>query len=227
VTDGGPAAAATPSSREAEVLQAAVQQFYEDRIPPPEIHVPLALPESDGALLEEWLSSKAGRRVRLVVPRRGEKRGLLELAARNAELAYQQRFNENTGQTYDASRNAARRPGAARRAAPHRVPTSPRFRQRDRRSMVGAKTAMRKGSIGIQDPRLAARGNRGRGTPSRLATVNSSRSSEADNARQELRHHRLIEPRPPAASRERLRFDARSRSSDRYRVRGRRPSISR
>ena len=38
----------------------------------------------------------------LVVPRRGEKRGLLELAARNAEVAYQARFNENVAAHYDA-----------------------------------------------------------------------------------------------------------------------------
>jgi len=102
VTDSGPAASAPPSSREQDVLQAAVQQFYEDRVPPPEIHLPLDLGESDTALLEEWLSSRASRRVRLVVPKRGEKRGLLDLAARNAELAYQQRFNENTAANYDA-----------------------------------------------------------------------------------------------------------------------------
>jgi excinuclease ABC subunit C len=102
VTDVDPAADPTATSRDAEVLQAAVQQFYEDRVPPPEIHVPLELAEAETVLLEEWLSSKAGRRVRLVVPRRGEKRGLLELAARNADLAYQQRFNENTAANYDA-----------------------------------------------------------------------------------------------------------------------------
>ncbi len=84
------------------MLQAAVQQFYEDRVPPPEIHLPLDLGEADTTVLEEWLSSRAERRVRLVVPKRGEKRGLLELAARNAELAYQQRFNENTAANYDA-----------------------------------------------------------------------------------------------------------------------------
>jgi excinuclease ABC subunit C len=49
-----------------------------------------------------WLSREAGRRVRLVVPRRGEKRGLLDLAARNAQLAYQARFNENVAAHYDA-----------------------------------------------------------------------------------------------------------------------------
>ena len=99
VTDG-PAANVLPVSRELDVLQAAIQQFYEDRVPPPEIHVPLDLAES--TLLEEWLSARAGRRVRLVVPKRGEKKGLLDLAARNAELAYQQRFNENTAANYDA-----------------------------------------------------------------------------------------------------------------------------
>ncbi len=100
VTDSGPAANAPPASREQDVLQAAVQQFYEDRVPPPEIHVPLDLAET--TLLEEWLSTRAGRRVRLIVPKRGEKKGLLDLAARNAELAYQQRFNENTAANYDA-----------------------------------------------------------------------------------------------------------------------------
>jgi excinuclease ABC subunit C len=93
---------ASAGSREPDVLQAAVQQFYEDRVPPPEVHLPLALGESDTALLEEWLTSRAERRVRIVVPKRGEKRGLLELAARNAELAYQSRFNENTAANYDA-----------------------------------------------------------------------------------------------------------------------------
>ena len=91
-----------PASRDNEVLQAAVQQFYEDRVPPPEVHVPLALPETDASTLEDWLSSRADRRVRLVVPKRGEKRGLLDLVARNAEVAYQQRFNENTAAHYDA-----------------------------------------------------------------------------------------------------------------------------
>jgi excinuclease ABC subunit C len=91
-----------PEAGDRDVLQAAVQQFYEDRVPPPEIHLPLALAEAEAATVEEWLSSRAGRRVRLVVPKRGEKRGLLELAARNADVSYQQRFNENTAAHYDA-----------------------------------------------------------------------------------------------------------------------------
>ena len=40
--------------------------------------------------------------MRIVVPKRGEKRGLLDLAARNAQVAYQTRFNENVAAHYDA-----------------------------------------------------------------------------------------------------------------------------
>ena len=87
---------------ECDVLQAALQQFYADRTAPPEIHVPVPFPEADAELLERWLSDEAGSRVRLVVPKRGEKRGLLDLASRNAQVAYQARFNENVAAHYDA-----------------------------------------------------------------------------------------------------------------------------
>ena len=95
---------ATPSDAvpEADVLQAALQQFYADRVAPPEVHMPVAFPEGDTEMLEGWLSATAERRVRIVVPKRGEKRGLLELAARNAAVAYQARFNENVAANYDA-----------------------------------------------------------------------------------------------------------------------------
>ena len=85
-----------------DVLQAAIQQFYTERQAPPEIHIASPFPEPDTELLEGWLSQRSGRRVRLMVPRRGEKRGLLDLAARNAEVAYQARFNENIAAHYDA-----------------------------------------------------------------------------------------------------------------------------
>ncbi len=87
---------------EAEILEAAVQQFYEHREPPPDIHVPIELAEPDREALEAWLADRAGRKVKLVVPRRGEKRGLLDLAARNAAVAYNARFNENVAANYDA-----------------------------------------------------------------------------------------------------------------------------
>ncbi|CAN5631735.1 excinuclease ABC subunit UvrC [soil metagenome] len=90
------------TSPECAILQAAIQQFYADRVAPPEVHIPVPLPGADTELLEKWLSTQAERRVRLVVPKRGEKRGLLDLAARNAEVAYQGRFNENVAAHYDA-----------------------------------------------------------------------------------------------------------------------------
>ena len=83
-----------------EVLEAALQQFYELRIAPPEIHVPAEPDEREA--LESWLSARAGRKVHIVVPQRGEKRGLVELAARNAAFAYQTRFNQTTAAQYDA-----------------------------------------------------------------------------------------------------------------------------
>ena len=95
VTDSG------LGSAEAEILQAALQQFYAERPAPAEIHIPVPLAAADTEMFEGWLSAQGGRRVRLVVPRRGDTRGLLDLAARNAELAYQARFNENVAAHYD------------------------------------------------------------------------------------------------------------------------------
>jgi len=88
------------AQRDAEVLQAAVQQFYEDRVPPAEINLPLDV--DDVEPIEAWLSARAGRRVRLSVPRRGDRRALVDLATRNAELAYRTKFNEVTAAHFDA-----------------------------------------------------------------------------------------------------------------------------
>jgi excinuclease ABC subunit C len=77
-------------SHERDILEAALQQFYELRGAPPEIHVPVEPPERE--TIETWLSEREGRRVRILVPLRGEKRGLVDLATRNAALAWQTRF---------------------------------------------------------------------------------------------------------------------------------------
>lgn len=92
--------AAIAASGPTDVLAAAIQQFYEDRDPPTEIHVPTEPDERDA--LETWLTEIAGRRVRLVVPQRGEKRALVDLATRNAGLVYQHRFNRGTAAQFDA-----------------------------------------------------------------------------------------------------------------------------
>src|SRR5688572_2969049 len=83
-----------------DVLQAALGQFYEVRPAAPEINLPVEI--EDVEAMEEWLSSRAERRVRILVPQRGEKRALVELATRNAELSYRTRFNEITAAHFDA-----------------------------------------------------------------------------------------------------------------------------
>jgi excinuclease ABC subunit C len=83
-----------------DVLQAALGQFYELRVPPPEINLPLEI--EDIQAMEEFLSVRAGRHVRILVPQRGDKRALVDLATRNAELAYRTRFNEITAAHFEA-----------------------------------------------------------------------------------------------------------------------------
>ena len=88
------------AGRDADVLQAALQQFYEIRVPPSEVNLPVEI--DDGEAIEAWLSERAGRRVKVSVPQRGDKRALVDLATRNAELSYRTRFNEITAAHFDA-----------------------------------------------------------------------------------------------------------------------------
>jgi len=90
VAEAGPDAGHVP-----EVLAAAMAHVYADQAPPPELHLP-EWPDEHEAL-EEWLSASAGRKVRCVLPQRGDKRGLIDLARRNAELAYRARFDQGPG----------------------------------------------------------------------------------------------------------------------------------
>jgi excinuclease ABC subunit C len=94
------AEAGTDTGRVAAVVEAALQQFYTGPPPPPDVHVP-ELPEETEAL-EIWLSTLAGRKVRIAVPQRGDKRGLLDLVQRNAELAYRSRFDAEGTAEYEA-----------------------------------------------------------------------------------------------------------------------------
>jgi excinuclease ABC subunit C len=64
------------------------------------VHVPAEPDEREA--LETWLSDRVGRRVKIVVPQRGEKRGFVDLANRNAALAYQTRFNQTKTAQYEA-----------------------------------------------------------------------------------------------------------------------------
>ena len=91
-----------PGLAETEVLTAAVQQFYADHESPPEVHVPFAIDEDEQAALQSWLTGRSEHAVEVIVPRRGSKRGLIELASRNAAVAYQSHFAENTVVSFDA-----------------------------------------------------------------------------------------------------------------------------
>ena len=81
---------------EEEVLSSFLVQFYEDMPPPKRILVDRELPDRE--LLEEALSERAGRKVMFEVPKRGDRRKLLDQAKRNAEEALDRRLAETTTQ---------------------------------------------------------------------------------------------------------------------------------
>jgi excinuclease ABC subunit C len=73
----------TKDETDGDVMASFIQQFYESATyVPRRVIVPLELP--DQALIESWLSERRGTNVELLVPRRGEKRRLVEMAAKNA-----------------------------------------------------------------------------------------------------------------------------------------------
>ncbi len=71
---------------DAEVIASFVKQFYESATyVPKRVIVPEELPERE--LLESFLSERRGTKVEIVVPQRGEKRRLIEMASKNAREA--------------------------------------------------------------------------------------------------------------------------------------------
>ena len=78
------------------VLSAFVAQFYDDKPPPPQILLNHAPEEQE--LLAEALSVKAGRKVSLLVPQRGEKHDVVLHAATNAREALERKLAETAGQ---------------------------------------------------------------------------------------------------------------------------------
>jgi excinuclease ABC subunit C len=80
-----------------EILQAFLVQFYDDR-PPPRL-ILLSHGVEDADLLVDALSQKAGRKVEVAVPVRGEKAELVENAARNAREALARRMAEGAAQS--------------------------------------------------------------------------------------------------------------------------------
>ncbi|HEX4999618.1 MAG TPA: excinuclease ABC subunit UvrC [Terriglobia bacterium] len=66
------------------------QRYVDGPFIPTEIHVPADF--DDRPLLEQWLSARRGRKVEIRTPQRGFKREMIDLAHRNARLAFAQRF---------------------------------------------------------------------------------------------------------------------------------------
>ena len=79
-----------------EVMTSFLMQFYEEVPPARLVLLDRDLPEAE--LLCEALSERAGRKVSLKQPQRGEQRKLLEQARRNAEEALDRRLAESTTQ---------------------------------------------------------------------------------------------------------------------------------
>nr|WP_245195471.1 excinuclease ABC subunit UvrC [Aureimonas populi] len=88
---------ADPSIEPQEVMAAFLAQFYDDKPPAALILLPMAIEEE--ALLAEALCVKAGRKVQIAVPARGEKKDLVEHAAANAREALGRRLAESSSQT--------------------------------------------------------------------------------------------------------------------------------
>ncbi|MBF0677493.1 MAG: excinuclease ABC subunit UvrC [Devosia sp.] len=83
---------ADASLTDAEVLEAFIAQFYENRTPAKLVLISHEL--SEPALMEEALSSRAGRRVYIEQPKRGEKRDLVNHALNNAREALSRQLAE-------------------------------------------------------------------------------------------------------------------------------------
>jgi len=78
-----------------DILAAFLAQFYDDKPPPPLILTNHDMPEA--GLIADALSLKAGRRVEIAVPQRGEKHAVVEHASTNAREALERKLAESAG----------------------------------------------------------------------------------------------------------------------------------
>jgi excinuclease ABC subunit C len=86
----------------AAILSAFMAQFYDAREPPVLI-LTNETPEQS-ALLAEALTLRAGRKVQIIAPQRGEKRGVVDHAAMNAREALLRRVTESASQLKNLER---------------------------------------------------------------------------------------------------------------------------
>ena len=83
-------------AEEQEVLEGFLGQFYMRNMPPRQIFLSHEIDDAD--LMQEMLSDRLGRKVRLAMPRRGEKAVLVENAVRNAKESLARRQSESAVQ---------------------------------------------------------------------------------------------------------------------------------
>jgi excinuclease ABC subunit C len=88
---------ADKSLGEAEILGSFLAQFYDDKPLPPLLLLSHPVEEQD--LLAEAFCTRAGRRVEILVPQRGEKRALVDHALANAHEALGRRLAESQSQS--------------------------------------------------------------------------------------------------------------------------------
>ncbi|PLL14913.1 excinuclease ABC subunit C [Tabrizicola sp. TH137] len=84
-------------AEESEILEAFVTQFYDDKDPPRLIL--LSHPVENEDLVTAALTERAGRKVEIAVPQRGEKAELVENAARNAKESLARQMAEGAAQS--------------------------------------------------------------------------------------------------------------------------------
>jgi excinuclease ABC subunit C len=82
-------------SDESELFNSFIKQYYSAGHSIPR-EVLVEREPDDKALLEEWLGRKRGARVYIIQPKRGEKLGLVRMAAKNAALAIEKYSMEQT-----------------------------------------------------------------------------------------------------------------------------------
>ena len=86
------------------ILESFIKQFYAGTpYIPREIMIPYEIEERD--VIEEWLAKKRGHKVHILIPQKGEKEKLVELAKKNAQLVLstdKERLKREEGRTIGA-----------------------------------------------------------------------------------------------------------------------------
>ncbi|SFI63869.1 excinuclease ABC subunit UvrC [Jannaschia pohangensis] len=80
-----------------EVMEAFIGQFYDGKEPPRMLILSHGIEETE--LMTDALSNRAGRRVQILVPQRGEKADLVQGAVRNARESLGRKMSESATQT--------------------------------------------------------------------------------------------------------------------------------